>query len=85
MIGNMNVNEDGNFLRFVTGSSVCSSTGITITFNSLSGLGRRPIAHICDCVLELLSTYMNYDDFYDEFLSIFDKVNEEYTYRIDTF
>ena len=28
---------------------------------------------------------MNYDDFYNEFLSIFDKVNEEYTYRIDAF
>ena len=85
MIGNMNVNEDRNFLCFVTGSSVCSSTGITITFNSLSGLGRRPIAHTCDYVLELPSTYMNYDDFYNEFLSIFDKVNEEYTYRIDAF
>ena len=66
MIGNMNVNEGRNFLRFVTGSSVCSSMGITITFNSLSGLGRRPIAHTCDCVLELPSTYMNYDDFYNE-------------------
>ena len=69
MIGNMNVNEGHNLLRFVTGSSVCSSTGITITFNSLSGLGRRPIPHTCDCVLELPSTYMNYDDFYNEFLS----------------
>ena len=42
MIENMNVNEGRNFLHFVTGSSVCSSKGITITFNSLSGLGRRP-------------------------------------------
>ena len=46
---------------------------------------RRPIAHTCDCVLELPSTYMNYDDFYNEFLSIFDKVNEDDTYRIDAF
>ena len=27
----------------------------------LSGLGRRPIAHTCDCTLELPTTYMNYD------------------------
>ena len=27
----------------------------------LSGLGRHPIAHTCDCTLELPTTYMNYD------------------------
>ena len=85
MIGNMNVNKCHNFLRFVTGSGVCSRTGITITFYSLSGLGRRPIGHTCDCVLELSLTYMNYDNFNNELLSIFDKVNKEYTYRIDAF
>ena len=83
MIGNMNVIEGRNFLRFVTGSSVCSTTGISVTFNSLSGLGRRPIAHTCDCIIQLSSTYLNYDEFYYEFSSIFEKVNEEYTFQID--
>ena len=55
MIGNTNVIEGRNFLRFVTGSSVCSTTGISVTFNSLSGLGRRPIAHTCDCILQLFN------------------------------
>ena len=56
MIGNVNINEGRNFLRFVTGSSVCSTKGITISFNTLSGLARRPIANTCDCMLELSST-----------------------------
>ena len=83
MIGNMNVIEGRNFLRFVTGSSVCSTTAISVTFNSLSGLGRRPIEHTCDCMLQLSSTYLNYDVFYYEFSSIFEKVNEEYTFQRD--
>ena len=32
-------------LRFVTGSSVCLSCQIQVTFNNLKGIGRRPIAH----------------------------------------
>ncbi len=83
MIGNVNINEGRNFLRFVTGSSVCSTKGITISFNTLSGLARRPIAHTCDCMLELSSTYLNYDEFYIDFAVIFDEVNQQYTFRID--
>ena len=64
MIGNMNVIGGRNCVRFVTGNSVCSTTGISVTFNSLSGLGRRPIAHTCDCILQLSSTHLNYDEFY---------------------
>jgi len=45
MIGNMNTDEIRALLRFITRSSVCSATEILVTFNSLSGLARRPIAH----------------------------------------
>ena len=83
MIGNMNVIKGRNFLRFVTGSSVCKTTGISVTFNSLSGLGRRPVAHTCDCILQLSSTYLNYDEFYCELSITVEKVNEEYTFQID--
>ena len=83
MIGNISTNELRSFLRFVTGSTVCSSTEILVTFNSLGGLARRPLAHTCDSTLELSSTYMNYEEFYLDFKAIFDKVNEEFTFRMD--
>lgn len=41
------------FLRFTTGTSVLLSNPITVTFNSLSGLARRPIAHTCGSIIEL--------------------------------
>lgn len=83
MIGNISTNELRSFLRFVTGSTVCIATEILVTFNSLGGLARRPLAHTCDSTLELSSTYMNYDEFYLDFKVIFDKVNEEFTFRMD--
>ena len=83
MIGNMNINELRSFLRFVTGSTVCNSTKILVTFNSLTGLARRPLAHTCEPTLEISSTYINYDEFYGKFRSIFDKVNEEFSFRMD--
>ncbi len=63
MIGNMKQDELRSFLRFVSGSSVCLSKRIAVDFNSLSGLGRRPIAHTCDCLLELPVSYTTYLDF----------------------
>lgn len=54
-----------------------------MTFNSLGGLARRPLAHTCDSTLELSINYMNYDEFYLDFRAIFDKVNEEFTFRMD--
>jgi len=59
----------------ITGSSVCSATEILVTFNSLSGLAKRPIAHTCDCTLELSTAYANYEGFYGEFQAILSKVN----------
>ena len=69
-VGNLNRDELSSFLRFVTGSSVCSAKEITISFNRLSGLARRPISHTCSCLLELSTCYYTYPDFADEFMRI---------------
>ena len=69
-VGSLRDDEVRAFLRFSTGSSVCSSTPITISFNSLSGLARRPISHTCTGSLELPSTYHSYAEFKNEFLAI---------------
>ena len=62
--GNLEHRDLRNLLRFVTGSSVM----ICVTFNSLSGLARRPISHTCACTLELPVTYTTYLDFAEEFI-----------------
>lgn len=72
MVGNMNQAQLQKFLRFATGSSVLVVKMITIQFNGLSGFGRRPIAHTCDCILELPVAYENYHDFFSEWLAIND-------------
>ena len=75
-VGNMKPHELSAFLRFVSGSSVCLGKRIAITFNSSDGLARRPVAHTCDCVLELPITYHSYLEFTEEFQAILtDPVN----------
>ena len=69
-IGDMKRDEIRRFLRFTTGSAVLFDDQISVTFNSLSGIARRPIAHTCSCILELPSTYLNYLDFEQEFKCI---------------
>ena len=83
MVGNIQLPELKLFLRFVTGCSVCIGSKIKVTFNSLSGLGRRPIAHTCDCTLELPTSYVNYDDFNAEFKCILSSTDEEFAWCID--
>ena len=83
MIGNMQPLELRLFLRFITGASVCIAPKIEITFNSLSGLARRPIAHTCDFNLELSTAYTNYDDFYGDLKSILTSTGEEFSWRMD--
>ena len=70
MIGSMRQHELSSFLHFVSGSSVCLEKKISVTFNNLSGLGHRPIAHTCVCLLELPVSYLSYLDFATEFRSI---------------
>lgn len=67
MIGNM---SSSYVQRFPTGSSVLTVPSLTVQFNRLSGLARRPIAHTCSCVLELPVCYANYSDFHSEWMSI---------------
>lgn len=69
-IGDLTQEELRNFLRYVTGSSVLLCKSIKVTFNGVSGLGRSPISHTCDCWLELPTTYYTYPEFKSEFLSI---------------
>lgn len=69
-VGRMKVEEVQRFLWFCTGSSVCISTPMKVVFNGLSGLERRPIAHTCDCKLELPRTYSSFLDFATEFTAI---------------
>lgn len=80
MIGGMRVTELSNFLRFVTGSCVRMDEAIIISFNSLSGLARRPLAHTCGCRLELPVTYLTYMEFEREFKALLDS---EYAWIMD--
>ncbi len=66
-VGNMKDGEVRNFLRFVTGSSALIVDDIKITFNGLSGLSRRPIAHTCSSILELPTAYETFVEFSKEF------------------
>lgn len=69
-IGNLTHQDIRNFLRFVTGSSVMIDKKITVSFNYVTGLARRPVSHTCNCILELPATYPSYPEFAEEFLII---------------
>ena len=69
-VSNMKNDEVRQFLRFTTGSSVLVVNCILVTFNNLSGLACRPIAHTCGSVLELPSTYLSYVEFEQEFNAV---------------
>lgn len=77
----MKVEEVKKFLRYVTGSTVLIKENLTISFNALSGLARRPIAHTCSYILELSHTYPTYVEFEQEFSSI---LNNQYCWPIDS-
>ena len=64
-----NLKEDGlsAFLQFTTGSNAIVCESIGVTFTSLDGLERRPIAHTCTPVLELPTTYKSYNELSEEF------------------
>lgn len=80
-VGNMREDEVRNFLRFVTGSAVCSSRPINVTFNSLDGLARRPLGYTCNCTLELPITYVSYHEFITEFKSVLE--NEDFAWQMN--
>ena len=51
------------FLRFCAGGNVLCSGNITISFTSLDGAARRPVAHTCGPVLEIPTTYSSFPEF----------------------
>ncbi len=83
IMGTFQPNELGLFLRFVTGSCVCIAKEIKIVFNGVSGLARIPIAHTCSSTLELPTSYSNFTDFKNDFVSILARTNEEFSWRMD--
>ena len=70
LIGDMKPQELATFLRFVSGSSICLGKKIEITFNNLSGLARRPIAHTCDCFLSHTSATSNFQLSFNQIQSL---------------
>lgn len=58
------------FLQFTTGSDVIAITEITVSFNSLDGKHRSPIARTCGPVLELPTTYQSYNELAEEFANL---------------
>ena len=69
-IGNMKPDELRAFLRFTTGSSVCSGRKINVQWNTVSGVGRRPVSHTCSYQLDLSETYRTSLEFITEFQTI---------------
>lgn len=58
------------FLQFTTGSDLLVVDCITVSFTSVSGAARRPIAHTCGPALEMPSTYQSFNELAEEFSSI---------------
>ena len=79
-VGSMSTDELRQFLRFVTGSSVCLSC--QIHFNNLEGIACQPIAHPCQPSLELSLSYMTSPKFTSEFRAI---LSEQYAWIMDSF
>lgn len=43
---------------------------ILVTFTQLEGIARRPIAHTCNYILEISSTYQSFPELREEFNGI---------------
>ena len=82
-VGDMKRDEIRLFLRFVTGSAVYLAKSIQITFNNLSGLGRRPVSHTCSCTLELPVSYKTRHEFISEFQEVLREADNVFAWRMD--
>ena len=58
------------FLQFTTGIDVIAVTEKTVSFNSLDGAHRSPIARTCGPVLEVPTTYQSYNELAEEFANL---------------
>ena len=79
-IGSMNMDELSSFLRFVSGSPVCSPRKVSVIFCSVGEFARRPVSHTCTATLELPTSYNRYLEFSDEFWAV---LQNEYTWIMD--
>ena len=78
-IMDLTADDLSRFLRFCTGSSVCTVKCIQVGFNQMpASLLRRPFASSCGATLQLPSTYNSYRDLQREFSHILKY--EEYWY-----
>lgn len=58
------------FVRFISWSELTLFDAIQVNFTNVSGLGRRPIAHTCNTVLELSLSYQSFPELREEFSAI---------------
>ena len=75
-VGNMTTEELRTFLRFVI-----SVPSINVSFNTLDGLARCPIAHTCTATLEVATTYCTFLEFVDEFRNVL--ADPYFSWRMD--
>lgn len=59
----------GTFLKYTTGSDIMPSS-IVVSFTSMDGFARRPIAHTCGQHLELPYSYQSFSELSEEFTAI---------------
>lgn len=59
----------GTLLKFTTGSDI-QPERLEVSFTSMDGYLRRPIAHTCGLLLELPRTYRSYNELTEEFTSL---------------
>ena len=59
----------GTFLKYTTGSDTMPSS-LVVSFTSMDGFARRPIAHTCGQHLELPHTYQSFSELSEEFTAI---------------
>ena len=69
-IKSLSDNSLSTFLQFITGSNLVTVKSILITFNTLDGVMRRPVAHTCGPTLEMPTTYQSYNELAEEFTSV---------------
>ena len=79
LIGNLRTDDLQNFLRFVTGSSVCICSGISVTFVPSR---QYPFAGTCGYSLELPTSFTNYDSFKMMWLSILQDTAEDWKWEM---
>lgn len=69
-IRSLDVKSLESFLKFTTGSCMMLQHGISISFTTMEGLARRPIAHTCGPLIELPCTYQTYNELAEELTNI---------------